>query len=89
MAERLPFVDIGQVYLDDRYFQEEQRVFIQGVIEAGIGQEIFRPVDAEALTKALWSALRGLDEGFVFEDRDELAQAADLLIDTLLQGLYR
>lgn len=69
-------------------FQEEQLVFLRGVVERGVQQGLFRPIDTEALAKALWSALRGLDEGFVYEDRDELAQAADLLIDTMLRGLY-
>lgn len=75
--------------LEFEAFQDEQRVVIQGILDTGIEQGLFRPVDTETLGKALWSALRGLDEGFVFEDRDELAQAADLLIDTLLRGLYQ
>lgn len=68
-------------------FRLEQASYLRALIEEGVTLGRFRDVDVDTLTAALLSALRGLDEGFMFEDRDALAAGAELLVRTLLTGL--
>jgi AcrR family transcriptional regulator len=68
-------------------FRLEQASYLRALIEEGVELGRFRNVDIDTLTAALLSALRGLDEGFMFEDRDALAAGAELLVRTLLTGL--
>ncbi|MFH1466380.1 MAG: helix-turn-helix domain-containing protein [Pseudomonadota bacterium] len=69
--------------------RSRERAFIAGLLRAGIARGDFRPVDADQLAAVLHSAMRGLDEAYVFEHDEEPSVGAELLIQTLLNGLLR
>jgi len=68
-------------------FGEEQLAFYTSLVRAGVDSGRFRPVDVDLLAGTLFSAIRGLDEGFVFEDQDAMAKGAECLLSTLFVGL--
>ena len=68
-------------------FQALELAFIEGLLREGVASGRFVEVDPEVLAPALLSALRGLDEAFVFDDREALAQGAECLLQTLFSGL--
>jgi AcrR family transcriptional regulator len=72
-----------------RTLQARERAFIAGLVRTGIARGDFRPVDPDLLAAALLSALRGLDEDFVFDNEEDFAVGAEVLIQTLLTGLLR
>ena len=70
-----------------RALQTEELAFLRALLRSGVNRGVFRPVDEELLAAALLSALRGLEEDYVFDDQESLANGAECLAETLLHGL--
>jgi AcrR family transcriptional regulator len=68
-------------------FQAAQIAGLAALLREGIDAGRFRQVDPDLFAQALLSALRGLDDAFMFENRESAADGASLLLDTLLDGL--
>ncbi len=69
--------------------QAQERAYLVGLIGAGVRSGLFRPVDPELMGAALFSAVRGLDEDYVFDSLEDFADGAEYLIQALLVGLLR
>jgi AcrR family transcriptional regulator len=69
--------------------QAQERAYLVGLIRAGVATGLFRTVDPELMGAALFSAVRGLDEDYVFDSQEDFAQGAEYLIRALLVGLLR
>jgi TetR/AcrR family transcriptional regulator len=68
-------------------FEEAEHGFIVALLREGMASGRFRQVDPDVLGGALLAAIHGLDERFIFEDREALGQGAECLLDTLFTGL--
>ncbi len=68
-------------------FQRRQVALVAGLLAEGVAAGRFRRVEPERLAAALLAALRGMDESFVFENRDEAAAGAEALMDVVVAGL--
>ncbi len=68
-------------------FERQQQEFLADLLREGVESKIFSPTDVDLLAAALLAALRGMDEAFMFEDREMLARGAEILVSTLVKGL--
>ena len=64
-----------------------QRGLLAAILRDGMDSGRFREVDVELLSGAILAALRGLDEQFMFDQAEVLADGAETLFDSLLHGL--
>jgi AcrR family transcriptional regulator len=69
--------------------QAQERAYVVALIQVGVRQGLFHPVDPELLGSALLSALRGLYEDYVFDSTESSGEGAELLVRTLLRGMLR
>jgi TetR/AcrR family transcriptional regulator len=74
---------------DDEFqrFQEAEMAFLASLVREGMTSGRFRSGDPDLLAAAMFAAVRGLDERFIFEDRDAIEEAAECLFQTLFTGL--
>lgn len=69
--------------------QAQERAYLVGLIQAGVRSGLFRPVDPQLMGTALFSAVRGLDEDYVFDSQEDFVAGAEYLIQAILVGLLR
>ena len=69
--------------------QAQERAYLVALVRTGVRSGLFRPVDPELLGAALFSAVRGLDEDYVFDSQEDFAAGAEYLVQALLVGLLR
>jgi len=67
--------------------RSQERAFLAGVLRAGVACGQFRHLDPDLTAAVLLSALRGLEEDFVFATRPDFAPGSDPFVQLLLVGL--
>lgn len=80
-----PALTVAMAELDA--FRDAQVACFAGIVADGVHSGRFVDEDPQRVGAALWAALRGMDEAYVWESRDELELAPEILVRAVARGL--